>query len=552
MRLEPSAQKLRGGYYTPDTIVKFITDWSIQSPKIRVIEPSCGDGVFLEHAIKKLLDLGAVSVVDLVQAIEINPEEAEKARKRLRNLFQESMDKIILTGDFFEFCQSSLMKENLFDVVVGNPPFIRYQNFPPKQREIALNLMRNIGLKPNRLTNTWLPFLVGSTLMLKEHGRLGMVVPAELMQVNYASELRQFLSTYYKNIVLVTFKRLVFEGIQQEVILFLGERDGINTNGIRVVELDDINDLEVFEHEKIYQREVKPMDHTKEKWIQYFLEKDEIQLLRKLRQDERLVKGRDVLDVDVGVVTGQNSYFILTEKKSKELDIRSYTTPIVARSGHLKGIVFKEKDWQKNLQDALPSLLLNIPPKPVEKLTKSLQKYIEFGEKEGINKGYKCRIRNFWYNVPSIWSPDGFMLRQIYDYPKIVANRFNATSTDTIHRVRMLNNFNIETVAVAFLNSLTLAFSEVIGRSYGGGVLELYPSEIADLPFPIKGASELSIKYIDEILKKEGIEAILENTDRILLRERLGLSLKQVKILRNIWCKLRDRRIQRKKPPFKI
>ena len=548
MKPKPSAQKLRGGYYTPEPIARFISEWSIRSPGARVLEPSCGDGVFLRHVANRLLQLGAKkgSVIDLVRAVEINPEEAEKARRLLRTLGKRGATEAVLAGDFFGFCRASLKERSLFDVVVGNPPFIRYQNFPPKQREVALNLMRGIGLRPNRLTNAWLPFLVGSTLILKEHGRIGMVIPAELLQVNYAAELREFLSTYYRNIVIVTFKRLVFEGIQQEVVLFLGERNGSDTTGIRVVELGDISDLNTYDHVEILESEAKPMDHSKEKWTHYFLDKDEILLLRDLRQDERIKKGRDVLDVDVGVVTGQNSFFILTESKAKALGVRKHAIPIVARSGHLKGIIFRKEDWRNNLRKGLPALLLKAPPKPFEDLSEALRAYIASGEDGGVNGGYKCRIRDPWYTVPSIWTPDGFMLRQIHDHPKIVANHAGATSTDTIHRVRMLNGVDVETVSVAILNSLTFAFSEVLGRSYGGGVLEMYPGEIAELPIPLEGTGELSAECLDKILKEDGIEAVLDITDNTLLIGHLGLRPKQVGTLRGIWRKLRDRRIHRK------
>src|SRR2546423_11424308 len=103
--------------------------------------------------------------------------------------------------------------------------------------------MSKAGMKPNRLTNTWVPFIVASSFLLAKHGRLAMVIPAELLQVNYAAELRRFLSDYYNKITLITFKQLVFEGIQQEVVLLLAERNGERRTGIRTIELQSISDL---------------------------------------------------------------------------------------------------------------------------------------------------------------------------------------------------------------------------------------------------------------------------------------------------------------------
>src|SRR5581483_11628950 len=154
---------------------------------------------------------------------------------------------LIHHGDFFAYCNSHLADKRLFDAVIGNPPFIRYQTFIEDQRVIAFELMRRAGLRPNRLTNAWVPFLVASTMLLNPQGRLAMVIPAELLQVNYAAELRCFISNTYDHVTLVTFKRLLFDGIQQEVVLLLGERSGEGQTGIRTIELNEAADLPAYE-----------------------------------------------------------------------------------------------------------------------------------------------------------------------------------------------------------------------------------------------------------------------------------------------------------------
>ncbi|MCL6106854.1 MAG: hypothetical protein M1309_05870 [Actinobacteria bacterium] len=52
---------------------------------------------------------------------------------------------------------------------------------------------------------------------------------------------------------------------------------------------------------------------------------------------------------------------------------------------------------------------------------------------------------------------------------------------------------------------------------------------------------------LNMILINEGIEAVLDIADEILLIKGLGLSKEDVAALRNIWEKLRDRRINRKR-----
>jgi adenine-specific DNA-methyltransferase len=545
---EPSYQKLRGGYYTPKPIADFLAQWAIQSPKAEVLEPSCGDGIILESAFDALIEKGAKpkQAAEFLHGVEIDAYESRKAISRIEALGVKPSMFLIHTGDFFAYCQAHLNDKRLFDAVIGNPPFIRYQNFIEEQRVPAFELMRKAGMNPSRLTNTWVPFIVASSFLLNEKGRLAIVIPAELLQVNYAAELRRFLSDYYNKITLITFKKLVFENIQQEVVLLLGERNGDGQTGIRTIELESISGLATYEHTDFVSGELKPMDHSTEKWTQYFLSKSEIKLLRSLKANPKLVEAGKVIDVDVGIVTGQNQFFVLNHERIKEYGLENYTLPIVGRSGHLKGAIFSERDWQINVENNLPAYLLNLPKAPLNELPPAAQKYIVSGEKAELHTGFKCRIRNLWYIVPSVWTPDAFMLRQIHAYPKIIVNQAEVTCTDTIHRVKLRNGTKGDVVAAAFLNSLTFAFSEVIGRSYGGGVLELEPNEAEKLPLPLNGAEELNLKEIHKFLLNDDIDAVLDITDRVLLIGGLGLNLKEVMALRGIWQKLRDRRVNRK------
>ena len=53
--------------------------------------------------------------------------------------------------------------------------------------------MRSLGLRPTRLTNAWVPFVVAAAMLVRDGGRVGLVLPAELLQVTYAAPLRDFL-----------------------------------------------------------------------------------------------------------------------------------------------------------------------------------------------------------------------------------------------------------------------------------------------------------------------------------------------------------------------
>ena len=373
-----------------------------------------------------------------------------------------------------------------------------------------------------------------------------MVIPAELLQVNYAARLRQFLSEQFSEITLLTFKTLLFEGIQQEVVLLLGERNGKAHSGVRTIELEDINDVLSYQHTEFAPEQLKPMSHSTEKWTQYFLDVDEILLLRELRYDARLTMAGQVMEVDVGIVTGLNEFFVLLDSQAQQNGLTDYVHPLVGRSGQLRGLSFTECDWQYQVDQNLPAYLLQAPDVDFDQLPLAVKAYVAEGEKRNYHGGYKCRIRKRWYIVPSVWTPDAFMLRQVHAFPKIVLNQARVTCTDTIHRVRFKPGVDASVVTLAFTNSLTFAFAEVIGRSYGGGVLELEPNEAESLPLPLLGGEQLDLEQLDGLVRAGEIDKVLDITDEVLLRRGLGLGSYETEMLRHIWQKLRDRRIQRK------
>lgn len=197
MKSKKSFDKLRGGYYTPQAITEFICKWIINKNTKNILEPSCGDGNFLKAIVERQEKLN----LNLdITGVELCLDEAKKAMRYGTN---------VECQDFFAFYRDKVTGKSNYDAIVGNPPFIRYQDFDEKSRDIAFFYMKENGFHPTKLTNIWLPFLILSCLALSENGRLGMVIPAELFQVNYAGETREFLARYFDRLTLITFQKLV-------------------------------------------------------------------------------------------------------------------------------------------------------------------------------------------------------------------------------------------------------------------------------------------------------------------------------------------------------
>jgi adenine-specific DNA methylase len=530
---ETTQEKLRGGFYTPNAIAAFILKWGFNSnTHNNVLEPSCGDGVFLEEIKNNNFPYESVT------AVEIDPIEAEKARK-----ISLPKSKVVVS-DFHEFC---LQNNSKFDLIVGNPPYIRYQFFNRKQQKAAEEIFSKANLRYSKLTNAWVSFVIGSSLMLKDKGKIGFVLPAELLQVSYAQQLREFLARFYNKINIISFKKLVFPEIQQEVILLLCEKNGSDSHLIEHLELEDAEGLKKLDVAKLRSPK-KKIDFKSNKWTFYFLSQKEIDFIEHLQEQELIPKLSNYAKVEVGITTGSNPFFTVPHSTVKKYDLEKYAKPLVGRSVQVPSVIFTESDWQKNRENEKRAHLLVFPA--TTELTKNKQalEYIKWGEDQGINKGYKCRIRNEWQIVPSLRISDALFIRRNNLYPKLIINEAHAYTTDTMHRVTVKKNVDIKALTASYYNSVSLAFSEICGRSHGGGVLELMPNEAEEILLPYhKNNSEL-LETIDEMIRaQKDISEILEITNQKILKDNFGLSSSDIQIAESIWRKLSTRRLNRGK-----
>jgi adenine-specific DNA-methyltransferase len=538
-KVDPTAQKLRGGYYTPALLTEFLAGWAVRGRNDRILEPSCGDGNFLAAILPMLGANGSITAVELIGA------ELAKAKRRSSKF---EVSQTWLSGDFFEHFDQ-LQAEAPFDAVLGNPPFIRFQYFESAARERAFDRLRKFGYRPNGLANAWCAFIQLSVELLAEGGRLAMVVPAEILQVGYAAELRARLPYMFDHVTLAGFDELVFPEIQQEVVLILaeGRRLKKTINGsLHTVQIKSAAELKLLNLSQCVAEHL-PERHTRSgmKWTSLFLDGATFDILDSVQRRTDVKALSEFASVDVGVVTGRNSFFVMSPEQANEIGVNGYAVAAVGRTRALRSISFSQGDFD-SYQDMYPSQMLNLRGIEASNFSSGLKDYIKSGEADGVNNGYKCRMRPRWYDVPSIYVPDAFLFRQIHVAPFLVANHAKATATDTIHRVRVSDGVDVNRLCASSINSLTFAWAEVCGRSYGGGVLELEPREAEELPSLYEFSENLDVDYLDKCLRSGYLEKAVAYSDRILLAKGLGLSGQEINRIQGAWHTLRNRRHGRK------
>lgn len=522
-------QKLRGAYYTPPVIAKFILQWGINgNNNLNILEPSCGDGVFLECISNNKI------LYNSVTAVEYEVGEAEKARAIPLH------DSEVINEDFHRFC---LDTDKRFNLVVGNPPFIRYQYYDAEQQKLADEIFKRSKLKRTKLTNAWVTFVVGCSQLLTETSKMGFVIPSELLMVKYAQQLRQYLAKSFNKINIISFENLVFEEIQQEVVLLLCEKNGTDEHLIEHIEVKDADSLLTLDPRRL-KFPTKKIDFHTDKWTYYFLEKEELDLLEKVKHNMPSIS--TYANVEVGITTGANDYFTVPKSVVTLYNLEEYAKPMVGRSVQVNSLCFTKKDWLANVELGAKAHLLVFPSGVKENGNDGVKAYINNGEKEGINNGYKTGIRDEWYIIPSIKLSDALFLRRNNQYPKFVLNEAKAYTTDTMHRVFIKEGVNKKAFVASYYNSLSFTFAEILGRNFGGGCLELMPSEVGDIYMPYRVENETLFAEIDKMLRhKRTADEILDYTDRAILHEGMGLSMEEVQTARSIWHKIMGRRLSR-------
>jgi adenine-specific DNA-methyltransferase len=528
-----SAQKLRGGYYTPIDLASYMARWVLDASPKTVLEPSCGDGVFF-HA---LAAEGAN--LDVLTGFEIFGDEARKAKQAAAAV--HATNRKVHTADFLQWAiQEITAGRRGFDAVLGNPPFVRYQYLNTEAQERAEAIFQLLALPFTKHTNAWVPFVLASIALLRPGGRLGMIIPSEIVHVMHAQGLRTYLGSECSRLLIIDPEEIWFDGtLQGAVILFaekkLHPKDHAQGLGIKKVKGRDF----LRKSPSVTFNEVPRINGktVEGKWTRALLTDKERTLLDALLEHREVYRFRDIAEVDVGIVTGANKFFLVTDDVVKKYDLSRFAHPMFGRSEHCQGIIYDEKQHAENAAKGNPTNFIWIPAGA--KLSKKVREYIELGELENLHTRYKCRIREPWYTVPSVRATHIGMLKRSHDVPRLISNKIGAYTTDTAYRIRSTRA--PEQLVFAFFNSLTALSAELEGRHYGGGVLELVPSEIEKLVVPVPKKMKPRLAQLDRAIRTLDASEVLEQQNISVLGA-LGMGSSDQATLTSAWDRLRNRR----------
>ena len=357
-------KKEQGIYYTPTYIVDYIVrstlgellkNENIDAERIKVLDPACGSGSFLikafdvldEHYRKNDKDYSQTQLdletgttftrkvkilqnnifgVDLdKQAVEITQlnlllKIAEKGH-RLPLLEQNIrcgnslIDDGNLAGDKafkWEERFKEIMREGGFDIVIGNPPYVRQEELSEIKPYLEANYETYQGT-----ADLFVYFFEKELKILKEDGYFGMIVSNKWLRAGYGKNLRKFLAEFWIE-ELIDFGDLkVFADATIYPCIIIIKKIKKHNPKIRICKMETLEFGSLAAYIKNSSFFINQSDLSEKEWNIQKREGNE--LLKKIRSSGLPLEEYVGAKIYRGILTGLNEAFIIDEKKREEL-----------------------------------------------------------------------------------------------------------------------------------------------------------------------------------------------------------------------------------------
>lgn len=538
--LEMNMEKRRrlGIFYTPEELAYKMAEWAIQTPKATVLDPSFGGCAFLRAAVHRLRDLSAIRPVRQV----FGADRDLKARKWLDSILsQGAREDQFYDGDFLSIKPTHFRTS--FTAILGNPPYIKHHALSDRLQRVAVRTLELNGQRLSAMASYWAYFVLHSINFIAPGGRLALVLPGSLVHAEYAQDVRIALRNSFGKVTAIMLAERLFADAQEESVLVLAEGRAEIGSEIRVG-LASWKSLTLDTKHLDGMSRVLTDPEQHDSWIRALLDSRILHVYDQVAAHSSRLG--DLASIRIGIVTGANRFFVLKPSTLKSLSIaRRHTTPILSHASSVKGLRFDQTALNM-LKTSDATCLLLQSPMPGD-MPPGIRRYLRKGVNERLHDRVKCAIRKPWHRVKAGQKPDAFLTYMCGIAPRLALNEARISCTNAIHSVtwrEFVSERNAKAIVLGSLSTLTQFSAEIVGRSYGGGVLKLEPSEACRLIIPeipdvfaaklfsevhhlcLEGKYSSATELVDEVL----LGKLLTRGE--LMKLRLGLNLLRARRLR--------------------
>jgi len=474
----------QGQFATPPTLAMGIVRSSLEmlppNESIRFLDPAFGTGSFYS-ALLRSVEPGRLKHA---QGFEID----EHYGKSALDLWGQNRLQLRI-ADFFELSLPETNDEKA-NLLVCNPPYVRHHHFPFAKKENLQQLIKkHLGLRMNGLAGLYGYFLLHAHNWLADDGLSVWLIPSEFMDVNYGKEIKRYL---LKQVSLIRIHRFDIDDVQfddalvSSVVVWFKKSLPNKNDSVAFTfgrSLSSPNNSTVVPH-----AELKP----DRKWP-----KVANRPMEQLTQPNRATLST-LFEIKRGLATGANSFFIMSPEKTAQLGIPTeFLVPILPSPRYLdSNEVLADEYGNPKLDKRLLLLDCKLPEAQVKERYPALWSYLETGIKVGVHTGYICAHRTPWYAQenrpppPLICTYMGRSNSQSARTFRFILNNSKATAANVYlllyprpSILRALEQ-SPELLRVLWreLNSIPVEKLIHNGRSYGGGLHKLEPSELSQAP----------------------------------------------------------------------
>lgn len=500
-------RKNRKGFFL-QKLVDILDEYRNWLLQLTICDPACGSGAFLNQALDFLIkehqyidelkakvlgggfqfpDIENTILENNIYGVDLNEESVEiaklslwlrtaKPRRKLNNLSSNIkcgnslIESKAIAGDkafHWETAFPKVFENGGFDVVIGNPPYVRQELLPTKEKQWLSNSYK-VG---TGAADLYIYFYNKGMNILKKDGVLGFITPNKFIKARYGKNLRSYISNF-KLIRLIDFGELpVFSDASTFPLIFLvqnSKNDGSSFSFCQIDNLDDKDFTAVVEQSSIL---ISPEQVLTEDWNLIGVELYEI--MSKLKVNSKLLG--DSFQLNYGIKTGYNDAFIIDENTRELLIQRDYRAKDLIKP-FLKGTDVRKNQIENSKQyliftrrgvdiDEYPSIKSYLEPNQTR-----LTPGIKGGRKKGDYKWFEIQDTVSYHKD---FENDKIIFPVISKEPRFVLDREGYYFND---KAFMISNGDISLCTL--LNSKLIWFflkntCSVLGDPNKGGRLEL-------------------------------------------------------------------------------
>ena len=392
--------------------------------------------------------------------------------------------------------------ERRFSAIVANPPYIRHHRLSAATKLYLRGMgQRLLGKAIDARAGLHVYFLLQALVLLKEQGRLAFIVPADICEGVFASQLWEWITRHYRLDAVVTFEACAtpFPGLDTNPVIFLLRKDSPVPRfpWMRVKKACGRSLLRALRDFHCDTGEVEIHDRALEEGLRNGFSRPPC-----LTEDGGSPLA-EYARVKRGIATGANDFFFLTRKRAAELGLpQEFLIPAVGRTRDVAGDVVSASDLQRLEEKGHPNLLLSLPGDPVETFPAAVRDYLQWGMEQGLHEKPLIATRRPWYRMESRLPPP-----ILFAYLGRRNTRFIRNTAGVVPLSGFLcvypHQDDADSVArlwMALNHPQTIANLAKVGKSYGSGAIKVEPRSLERLMIPAEVLVETGMDVLPRLV----------------------------------------------------